>query len=82
MSKTFQLEFWLHGDAIETKDFDSIPDVPSIGDYIYLACENENTNKSDGYDFKVIDKAYLFFTGNHLKQKIMLKLEKVEMPKW
>jgi hypothetical protein len=63
MTKKFQLEFWLGGDAIDTKDFDTALDVPSIGDKIYLTCDNQNANQSYGYDFKVIDKVILFFTG-------------------
>jgi hypothetical protein len=82
MAKTFQIEFWLNGDAIDAKDFDTIPDVPAVGDKIFLNCDNPNMNDGNGHDFKIVDKVSLFFIGQTPKQKILLKLEKIDKPKW
>jgi len=81
MAKTYQIEFYYRGDVIDTKDFDAAPHVPSIGEQIYLSCENENNNV-DGPYYKIIDKATLFFTGNHPTQKVQLKLQKIDKPDW
>jgi len=72
MAKVYQLEFCLRGDVIDIKDFETIPDVPSIGDKIHLACDNPNMNDANGYYFKIIDKVSLFFSGNKPRQKNLL----------
>ena len=81
MNKPFEIEFYHKGDAIDLKSYDILPNVPAIGEQIYLQCENENMN-ADGCNFKVIDKRYLFFSSPRLKQKIMLKLEAVTSTDW
>jgi|GEM_PF-894543 len=82
MIKKFQIEFWHGGDAIDSKDFDTAPDVPIVGDKIFLTCDNPNANQSYGYDFKVVDKIILFFAGQAPAQKILLKLQRIDKPEW
>jgi len=81
MAKAYQLEFYVNGDAIDLKDFDSTPHIPKVGEKIYLSCENPNMNDY-GPDYEVIDSITLFFTGERPKQKIMLKLKKIDKPDW
>ena len=81
MNKPYELEFYYKGDVIDLKSFDILPNVPDIGEEIYLQCENENMN-DDGYYFKVIEKRSLFFSSPRLKQKIMMKLDRIESTDW
>lgn len=81
MNTSFQIEFYLKGDAIDLKSYDVLPNIPAVGDEIYLECENPNMN-SDGCYYKVIDKRNLFFSSPRLRQKVMIKLEAVFSSDW
>lgn len=77
MDKTFQLEFWAGDEAIDHKDFDTMPAIPNVGDKIYLNCSNSAYNDALGYYFQVLSIRYLFFGGDVATQKIMIKLESI-----
>lgn len=44
MNKPFEIEFYHKGDVIDLKSYDVIPNIPGVGDQIYLECENPSMN--------------------------------------
>lgn len=81
MKKSFELEFYLKGDVIDLKGYDVLPNIPQTGEEIYLQCDNDNMN-DEGCYYKVIEKRSLFFSSPPLKQKVLIKLERITSSEW